>query len=248
MAGTKQTAADLYRQAEQAQKKLTELEKQQPAAYQSSYGAKIDALMAQLDSRPSFRYDANGDPLFRQYQQQYQRQGKAAMADTLGAASTLTGGYGSSYAATAASQAYQDYLSKIQDVIPALYQTAYSRYQDEGAALEKQLQRLQGLEAGAQSAWQAQQSAHADARAEALDAWRYLSDAAYKARQDELAQQNWQKQFNAKYGAASAPSPVRSAGSTKKPAASIPQKVGTGILTSIAGKKAGATRPIGLRL
>lgn len=149
MAETKKTAEQLYAQAQEAQKQLEQLQAQQPGAYESSYGAQIDALMAQLDSRPGFTYDVNGDPLYRQYAEQYQRQGKAAMEDTLGAAAGLTGGYGSSYATTAASQAYQQYLSGMQDVAPALYAAAYARYQDEGTALEKQLERLQGLESNA---------------------------------------------------------------------------------------------------
>lgn len=118
---------------------------------------------------------------------------------TLGAAAGLTGGYGSSYATTAASQAYQQYLSGMQDVAPALYAAAYARYQDEGTALEKQLERLQGLESNAYGAWQAQVQANQAAQAQALDYWRYLNDAAYQAQQDEQAQANWQQEFNAKY-------------------------------------------------
>ena len=165
MAETKKTAEQLYAQAQEAQKQLEQLQAQQPGAYESSYGAQIDALMAQLDSRPGFTYDVNGDPLYRQYAEQYQRQGKAAMEDTLGAAAGLTGGYGSSYATTAASQAYQQYLSGMQDVAPALYAAAYARYQDEGTALEKQLERLQGLESNAYGAWQAQVQANQAAQA-----------------------------------------------------------------------------------
>ena len=199
MAETKKTAEQLYAQAQEAQKQLEQLQAQQPGAYESSYGAQIDALMAQLDSRPGFTYDVNGDPLYRQYAEQYQRQGKAAMEDILGAAAGLTGGYGSSYATTAASQAYQQYLSGMQDVAPALYAAAYARYQDEGTALEKQLERLQGLESNAYGVWQAQVQANQAAQAQALDYWRYLNDAAYQAQQDEQAQANWQQEFNAKY-------------------------------------------------
>ena len=76
---------------------------------------------------------------------------------------------------------------------------AYARYQDEGTALEKQLERLQGLESNAYGAWQAQVQANQAAQAQALDYWRYLNDAAYQAQQDEQAQANWQQEFNAKY-------------------------------------------------
>ena len=51
-----------------------------------------------------------------------------------------------------------------------------------------------------------------------MDYWRYLNDAAYQAQQDELAQQNWQQEFDLKAAAASAKN--RSGGSRKKQAAS----------------------------
>ena len=146
MAEKKKTAGQLAVEAEQARQRLAEVQQQAPGAYQSGYGAQIDALLAKLDSRPGFQYDLQGDALYRQYQQQYQKQGKAAMEDTVGTAAGLTGGYGSSYATTAGSQAYQAYLSKMQDVVPSLYAAAYSRYQDEGSALEKQLEQMKTQE------------------------------------------------------------------------------------------------------
>ena len=62
MAETKKTAEQLYAQAQEAQKQLEQLQAQQPGAYESSYGAQIDALMAQLDRLPGFSYDVNCDP------------------------------------------------------------------------------------------------------------------------------------------------------------------------------------------
>lgn len=57
------------------------------------------------------------------------------MADTLGQTAHLTGGYGSSYAQSAAQQSYQRYLQQLSDVLPQLQSAAYSRYRDEGDAL-----------------------------------------------------------------------------------------------------------------
>ena len=240
MAETKKTAAELYAQAQAAQQQLEQLRQQQPGAYESAYGAQIDALMAQLDSRPAFTYDINGDPLFRQYQEQYQRQGKAAMEDTMGTAAGLTGGYGNSYATTAASQAYQNYLSKLQDVAPALYAAAYDRYQDQGDALEKQLERLQGLETNAYNAWQAQAQANRDTQDQAFDYWRYLNDAAYQAQQDEQAQANWQQEFNAKYPPASGSggSGGKSGGSAQK-APQQSQSIVSGVANKVAQQAGG---------
>ena len=112
----------------------------------------LDAYM----NRPDFQYDANGDALYRHYKDQYTELGKRAMQDTMGQASTLTGRYGSSYAQSVGQQAYQSYLSKADDVIPALYQLAYDRYRDKGDRLYKTYQSWSELEqqAAQQEQWE----------------------------------------------------------------------------------------------
>jgi hypothetical protein len=82
--------------------------------------------------REDFSYDFNKDALYQQYKDKYIKQGKMAMADTMGQASAMTGGYGNSYAATAGNQAYQASLENLNDVIPELYQMAYDRYNQKG--------------------------------------------------------------------------------------------------------------------
>jgi LysM repeat protein len=75
-----------------------------------------------------FSYDFNTDALYQQYKDKYIQQGKMAMADTMGQAAAMTGGYGSSYAQTVGQQQYQASLDKLNDVIPDLYQLALDRY------------------------------------------------------------------------------------------------------------------------
>ena len=82
--------------------------------------------------REDFSYDFNKDALYQQYKDKYIKQGKMAMADTMGQASAMTGGYGNSYAATAGNQAYQASLENLNDIIPELYQMAYDRYNQKG--------------------------------------------------------------------------------------------------------------------
>lgn len=94
--------------------------------------SRYDNLIKQYENRPDFSYDFNGDALYQQYKDKYIQQGKMAMADTMGQASAMTGGYGNSYAATVGNQAYQAQLQNLNDIIPELYQMAYNRYQDEG--------------------------------------------------------------------------------------------------------------------
>lgn len=110
-----------------------------PGEFNSYYDSQIKTLYDRLQSRPDFRYDVNQDALYQQYKNQYQLLGQQAMQDTVGNAAALTGGYGNSWAATAGSQAYQGYLQKLNDIIPDLYNQAYSRYNQEGDNLRNDI-------------------------------------------------------------------------------------------------------------
>lgn len=110
-----------------------------PGEFNSYYDSQIKTLYDRLQSRPDFKYDVNQDALYQQYKNQYQLLGQQAMQDTVGNAAALTGGYGNSWAATAGSQAYQGYLQKLNDIIPDLYNQAYSRYSQEGDNLRSDI-------------------------------------------------------------------------------------------------------------
>lgn len=97
-----------------------------------TYGDALKQAVDRINNREKFTYDLNGDMLYQQYKDQYMRQGRLAMQDTMGQAAALTGGYGNSYAATAGNQAYQSYLTQLNDVIPQLYQLALDKYDREG--------------------------------------------------------------------------------------------------------------------
>lgn len=100
--------------------------------------AQLSDLYDRIMNREQFSYDLNADALYQQYKDKYQQQGKQAMLDTMGNATALTGGYGSSYASTAGNQAYQQYLQQLNDVVPELYDAAYNRYVQEGTDLQNQ--------------------------------------------------------------------------------------------------------------
>ena len=108
-----------------AQKLLDNLLKDKPGAYQSQYQNDITNTIGQIKNRKPFSYDVNADALYKQYKDQYVNLGKQAMVDTMGQAAALTGGYGNSYAATVGNQAYQSYLSQLNNVVPELYDKAY---------------------------------------------------------------------------------------------------------------------------
>lgn len=104
------------------------------------YIEQLNALYDKIMNRGSFNYDLNGDLLYRQMADQYTQLGQQAMRDTMGQAAALTGGYGNSYATQAGNQAYQQYLTALNQQIPDLYDRAYNAYQDDMDWLLQQYQ------------------------------------------------------------------------------------------------------------
>ena len=111
---------------------------QKPGEYQSNWQQSINDTINKILNREKFSYDVNGDALYQQYKDQYVNQGRMAMMDTMGQASAMTGGYGSSYASTAGNQAYQGYLQQLNDRVPELYKLALDKYNQEGQELYNQ--------------------------------------------------------------------------------------------------------------
>jgi len=121
-----------------AQSYLQSIVDNKPGSYQSKYTDQLQGLYDRILNREKFSYDMNGDLLYRQYADQYQRMGSMAMQDTMGQAAALTGGYGNSYAQTAGQQTYQGYLQQLNSMVPELANAAYNRYAQEGADLQNQ--------------------------------------------------------------------------------------------------------------
>ena len=144
---------------EAARSLLESLAALRPADDQSSFAAQLEALYQEISSRPGFSYDPGSDAAFQSYAAQYARQGSAAMKDTLGQSAHLTGGYGSSYAQSAAQQSYQRYLQQLSDMLPQLQSVAYNRYRDAGEALLDRYGLLQGQEEAEYDRWQDQVAA-----------------------------------------------------------------------------------------
>lgn len=128
----------------------------------------LDAIL----NRGEFSWNKEEDPLWPVYKKQYLREGERATANALGQTAAATGGRPSSFAVGAATQAGDYYAAKLNDIIPTLYQEAYSKYikdhdmslqdlqaineqqgiwrqgwKDELGVLESQLSTLQGQDA-----------------------------------------------------------------------------------------------------
>ncbi len=101
----------------------------------NKWESKLDSIYNQINSREKFKYDMNGDALYKQYAQQYQQNAKLAMEDTVGQISALTGGYANSYAATAGQAMYNQQMQGLNDKAIDLYQLALQQYNAEGDRL-----------------------------------------------------------------------------------------------------------------
>lgn len=193
---------------------LKEYEGKKPGEYQSKYEEQIDALLKGVLNREAFTYDFNADPLYQQYANQYQQKGKLAMADAMGAAAALSGGYGNSYAQTVGQQTYQGYLQGLNDVIPELRDAAYQLYQDGINRDMAGISLLQGMDERDYNRYRGDVSDYYNDLnyyynryndMSGQDYNRYLNDQAaweaergywYQKLMDEQAQANWQAEYD----------------------------------------------------
>ena len=113
----------------------------------TSYTDQIQNLMNQIQNREDFEYDVDKDQLFQQALASAMGDGKSAMQDTIGQASALTGGYGSTYATSAGNQAYNSFIEDAYANLPEYYQMALQSYQMEGEEMYRQLDMLNTADA-----------------------------------------------------------------------------------------------------
>lgn len=99
--------------------------------YENAFAQQQKDLLDRILNREDFAWSKETDPQWSSYKKSYLREGDRATANALAQASAASGGRPSSYAANAATQAGDYYATKLNDVIPTLYQQAYERYLDE---------------------------------------------------------------------------------------------------------------------
>lgn len=210
---------------------LQQHQAQQPGAYVSPFADRLNALYEKVMSRPGFQYDFNADPIYQHYSDQYALNAKRAMQDTMANAAALTGGYGNSYAQMAGQQEYARTMQGLNDVIPTLYNDAWSRYQQEGQDMVDQLQLTQGMDeavygrhrdalndyytrlnylyGAAEDAYNKDYALYQDA----LSKWQTDRDYYYGKTQDDLTQENYEA---AQAGKSSGGSSSKGSGSGSK--------------------------------
>lgn len=99
--------------------------------YENTFAQQQKDLLDRILNREDFSWSKETDPQWSSYKKSYLREGDRATANALAQASAASGGRPSSYAVNAATQAGDYYATKLNDVIPTLYQQAYERYLDE---------------------------------------------------------------------------------------------------------------------
>ena len=178
-----------------SQQRLQQAEAARPGKYVSQYDRQIQDAYEKIMNRQPFSYNLGDDMLYRQYRDQYMQAGRQAMMDTTGQMAGLTGGYGNSYAATAGNQAYQQWLTRLNEQVPELYQMAADRYAQEGNDLMNQYSMARGADEDAYNRYRDAYNMWADERdaananywqqyqadygryADDRDAWMQLADA-----------------------------------------------------------------------
>lgn len=145
---------------------------------------RIEELLSQILNRDAFSYNVADDPLYQQYAQMAQREGDRAMRETMAEAAAGAGGM-NSYAVTAAQQAANYYNSQLNDRIPELHQLAYQMYLEDIDRQVRDLGLLQQMDATQYNRYR-----------DTMSDWKDDRNFAYGMYQDDVAQNNWQSQFD----------------------------------------------------
>ena len=208
------TLLNLYK----AKKNLNEADSQMPGAYENPYSDRINQKLNELaDATANGGFDfSTADDAYQQYRQNVTENAKNGAAAAAGTANALSGGYGSSWADSAANQSAGEQIAAIDTALSSLRGDALEQWKNERASTSSILSQLQGLAALDRSeydsdvananTWRDYLNSRVDtARQENQNFWNNVwtgvKGAANVARQGYDAymgykQQDWENQFN----------------------------------------------------
>ncbi len=178
-----------------AKNALNEHYNSKPGEYQSAYADQIQGVLKDWENTKDFQYDFNADPLYQLYKDQYIQQGNMAMMDTMANAAALSGGYGNSYASTVGNQAYQASLGELNNIIPDLYDRAYSKYRDDKNDKLQHMQVLQSLDDADYQKYQDTLSDYYNTLNYLQSQSQYLSESEYNKYLDKLEQWQYELEY-----------------------------------------------------
>lgn len=119
----------------------TEWKNKDKPSYNSVYKDDIENTSKELSER-EFSYDVNEDEAYHRYRDSVKNSAELALADAMGIATSLTGGYSNSYAQLVGQAAYADTMKAADEKIPEFYKEAYNRYSEETDNIEDRLEIL----------------------------------------------------------------------------------------------------------
>ena len=151
----------------------------------------MNDAMEKILNREKFSYDVNGDALYKNYADNYTRNGKLAMKDTVGQVTALTGGYGNSYAQTAGQQVYNGYMQELAGKVPELMQLARSMYDAEGADLMNRYNMLADAENRDYNRSIDERNYNYQLGRDAISDARYTDELAYARGRDAIADERY---------------------------------------------------------
>lgn len=129
-----------------ARDELERYEQTKPADYQSKYQGQINDVMSKLNDLGEYDYDPAADTAYQQYKSQYAQKAKLANQNAQANASTMTGGYGSSYGTQAGQKAYAATMDDLDSVLDGLAAQNRAEYNTKKSGLQEQLSGLQSAE------------------------------------------------------------------------------------------------------
>lgn len=182
-------------EVEEAKQSAVEHAGQKPAAYTSKWQQQLDAAMDKILNREQFSYDLNGDALYRQYKDQAVKNGRLAMMDSMGRATALTGGYGSSYAQSAGQQAYQKQMDTLADKAGEYYDRARQDYDRQGQQDQARYDALSRQEAEDYSRYRQELGSWQDENQRLWQRYDNLRGEAYDAQRDAVKDEQWLAEF-----------------------------------------------------
>jgi hypothetical protein len=178
-------------QANQAQGQYQSWLKKKPGAYKSKWQSQIDELLNGILNRGDFEYDVDTDPLYAQYKDKFTKEGRRAMQESMGGATGLTGGFGSTAGQAAGQQAYGNYMTGLTDKIPELEQAAYAKWQNDLANQYNQYGMLSGEEQTGYGRYRDTLGDWTDERQFRYGAWQDASNTGYNRWRDQYSM--WQQ-------------------------------------------------------
>ena len=113
--------------------------------YTAGNKKEIAELLRELEER-EFSYDVTNDEVYKRYRDSVKTSAELALADAVGLASALNGGYATSYAELSGQAAYYNTMKAADEIIPQLYRDAYDRYSDETDDMYTRLDALMDMD------------------------------------------------------------------------------------------------------